>query len=43
MAAPNGFAFFLGQNQAVLGASSVYEFDFEGKRGKSYRLGLSVD
>lgn len=43
MAAPNGFAFFLGQNQISFGASSIYEFDFEGKRGRTYSLGLSVD
>jgi hypothetical protein len=42
MAVPNGFAFFLGQNQPALGRVSVYEFDFEGLRNRSYGLGLEV-
>jgi len=42
IAAPNGFSFFLGQNQPALGPCIVYEFDFDGKRGGSYSPGMSV-
>lgn len=40
-AAPNGLAFFLGQ-QLGLGAITVYEWDFEGGHGGGYRPGLTV-
>jgi hypothetical protein len=36
-AAPNGFMFFLGRHRAALGSVQLYEFDFEGERGGSYR------
>ncbi|MER8962110.1 SAVED domain-containing protein [Mesorhizobium sp. M0701] len=42
IAAPNGFTFFLGQHQAVLGAATVYEWDFEGTRSKTYSKGLTL-
>ena len=32
MSGPNGFAFFLGQNQTAIGPVVIYEFDFEGGR-----------
>ena len=41
IAAPNAFAFFLGQ-QRILGAVHVYEWDLEGERGGGYSLGISV-
>ena len=41
IAGPIGFAFFLGQ-QTAIGPARVYEWDFEGKRGSGYSLGLSV-
>ena len=41
-AAPNGLAFFLGQ-QLGLGAITVYEWDFEGGQGGGYRPGLTVE
>lgn len=40
IAAPNGFTFFLGQQQQVLGPSTLYEWDFEGKRSRTYTTGL---
>lgn len=42
LAGPNGFAFFLGQHQKAIGPVSVYEWDFDGLRGGSYSLGLSI-
>jgi hypothetical protein len=42
IAGPNGFAFFLGQNQQAIGPASLYEWDFDGQRGGGYGLGLSV-
>jgi len=36
LAAPNAFAFFLGQHRAALGKIQLYEFDFEGVQGGSY-------
>jgi len=42
IAAPNGFTFFLGQHQPVLGATTVYEWDFEGTRSKTYSKGLTL-
>lgn len=40
VAAPNGFTFFLGQHQTVIGSTTVYEWDFEGKRSRTYSKGL---
>ena len=42
IAAPNGFAFFLGQHQQTIGPAAVYEWDFDGQRGGGYSLGLHV-
>ena len=42
IAAPNGFTFFLGQHQPVLGPCSMYEWDFEGKRNQTYSKGLTL-
>lgn len=42
IAAPNGFTFFLGQHQQVLGSSAVYEWDFEGIRSRTYCKGLTL-
>lgn len=36
IAAPNAFTFFLGQRQTALGPVRLYEFDFDGGRGRSY-------
>jgi hypothetical protein len=41
ISAPNGFAFFLGQHQQALGPATLYEFDFEGKRGGAYSAGIT--
>jgi len=40
IAGPNGFAFFLGQNQAAIGPVAIYEWDFEGNRNGAYSVGL---
>jgi hypothetical protein len=42
IAGPNAFAFFLGQNQPAMGPTIVYEFDYEGGRDSTYRLGLAL-
>jgi hypothetical protein len=42
VAAPNAFTFFLGQRQTVLGPVRLYEFDFEGLRGRTYAPALSL-
>ena len=42
VAGPNSFTFFLGQHQQALGPVSSYEWDFDGRRGGGYSLGLSV-
>ncbi len=42
IAAPNAFAFFLGQRQAALGPVRLYEFDFEGTRGRTYAPALTL-
>ncbi len=42
IAGPNGFTFFLGQHQQVLGSATVYEWDFENQRGGGYTQSLSV-
>lgn len=40
---PNGFAFYLGQNQHAIGPASIYEWDFEGLDGGGYSLGISME
>ncbi|MFZ5682750.1 MAG: SAVED domain-containing protein [Pseudomonadota bacterium] len=42
VAAPGGFSFYLGQRQLGLGKVTLYEFDFEGGRGGSYRPALTL-
>lgn len=42
IAAPNAFTFFLGQRQTVLGRVRLYEFDFDGGRGRSYAPALTL-
>lgn len=42
IAAPNAFTFFLGQRQTALGPVRLYEFDFDGARGRSYAPALSL-
>lgn len=42
IAAPNGFTFFLGQRQPALGGVTLYEFDFEGGRDRSYVPALTL-
>ncbi|MGY2991211.1 SAVED domain-containing protein [Mesorhizobium sp. URHB0026] len=42
IAAPNGFTFFLGQHQQILGHSAVYEWDFEGTRSQTYSKGITL-
>ncbi|MFJ5487099.1 SAVED domain-containing protein [Hansschlegelia beijingensis] len=42
IAAPNGFTFFLGQRQTAIGSVRLYEFDFDGERGRSYMPALSL-
>lgn len=42
IAAPNGFTFFLGQRQPALGRVTLYEFDFEGGRDRSYVPALTL-
>lgn len=43
IAAPNGFTFFLGQQQKALGPVALYEWDFEGLRGRSYMPSVEID
>jgi hypothetical protein len=40
-ACPGGFALYLGQQQPVLGAVTLYEYDFEGTNGGSYAPSLA--
>jgi hypothetical protein len=42
IAAPNGFTFFLGQRQPAIGRVTLYEFDFEGGRDRSYVQALTL-
>lgn len=42
LAAPNSFSFFLGQRCPQLGKVTLYEFDFEGGRDRTYRPSLSL-
>ena len=41
-ACPASFAFFLGQRQIALGRTLLYEFDFEGENGGSYKCSMSL-
>lgn len=42
MAAPGGFAFFLGQRRVALGPLTLYEFDYEETKDGSYQPSLSL-
>lgn len=42
IAAPNAFTFYFGQRQRVIGPVHLYEFDFDGERGRSYTLALTL-
>ena len=42
VAAPNAFTFFLGQRQTAIGPVRLYEFDFDGARGRSYAPALTL-
>lgn len=42
MAAPNAFAFFLGQHAKPLGNVTLYEFDFERQRDGGYQPSISL-
>ncbi|MBN9491022.1 MULTISPECIES: SAVED domain-containing protein [Pannonibacter] len=42
VAAPNAFTFFFGQRQTALGRICLYEFDFDGQRGRSYTAALTL-
>ena len=42
IAAPNTLTFFLGQQAPVLGRIWLYEFDFEGTRGRTYQPSLNL-
>jgi hypothetical protein len=42
IAAPNGFTFFLGQHHRATGLSTLYEWDFEGRRDGGYSEGLTI-
>ncbi len=43
IAAPNTFNFFLGQHLQTLGPVTVYEWDFERRRGGGYTPGITLD
>jgi hypothetical protein len=40
---PNALLFYLGQQARGLGASRMYEYDFDQQRHKTYQLSLSID
>ncbi|CAD2246686.1 SAVED domain-containing protein [Xanthomonas arboricola] len=42
VAGPNAFAFFLGQQRHAMGPMCLYEFDFDGRRDRSYRASLTL-
>jgi hypothetical protein len=42
VAAPNALVFFLGQRRTLLGKVTLYEFDFEGTRNRSYQPSLTL-
>lgn len=42
IAAPNALTFYLGQHQLLMGRVSLYEFDFDGAQGRSYKLSLTL-
>lgn len=41
-AAPGGFMFFLGQQRSALGPVQLYEYDFEGERGRTYSPSIAL-
>jgi SMODS-associated and fused to various effectors sensor domain len=41
IAGPGAFVFYLGQQQAALGRTTIYEFDFEGVHDRSYQPSLA--
>lgn len=43
IAGPNAFTFFLGQQQKAIGPAALYEWDFEGLRGRTYMPSLTID
>jgi hypothetical protein len=42
VAGPGSFSFFLGQRQIAVGPLTLYEFDFDGNRDRSYAPSLSL-
>ncbi|MBY0305370.1 MAG: SAVED domain-containing protein [Sphingomonas sp.] len=42
IAAPNAFSFFFGQRQALIGRSTLYEFDFQTERSGSYTPSITM-
>ncbi|MBZ9992785.1 SAVED domain-containing protein [Mesorhizobium sp. BH1-1-4] len=42
VAGPNAFTFFLGQRRIAIGKARIYEFDFDGERGRSYAPALTL-
>lgn len=42
IAGPNGFTFFLGQQQQAIGPVALYEWDFEGLCGRTYMPSLTI-
>lgn len=42
VAAPNALTFYLGQNQLLIGHVCLYEFDFDGAQGRSYKPSLTL-
>jgi len=42
VAGPNAFTFFVWQHHRTLGRTTLYEFDFEGQRDRSYRPSLTL-
>lgn len=42
VAGPNAFTFFLGQHQPLLGPTTLYEFEFDGARSRSYAESLAL-
>ena len=42
VAAPNALTFYLGQHQLLMGRVCLYEFDFDGAQGRSYKPSLTL-
>lgn len=42
VAAPNALTFYLGQQQSLIGRVCLYEFDFDGAQGRSYKPSLTL-